>query len=103
MLLGERYSYRAVQLFAWIHEVLLGGLVGARRHDSLATMDGIVFDRALTKPDLLVLQNLAADIDEHSLADRGIQSNELPRLNTNGHKAGERDLRNKDSGTQMDR
>jgi hypothetical protein len=36
-------------------------------------MDGVVFHPALTKPDLLVLENLAADIRDRSAGDKPTQ------------------------------
>lgn len=36
-------------------------------------MDGVVFHPALTKPDILVLQNLAADIRDQSASEQRTQ------------------------------
>lgn len=62
-------------------------------------VDGIVFNNELTKPDVLVLQNLAADIQDHLACGKEVQqcrheggppANGLARLTTPA-KRGNRD------------
>lgn len=48
-------------------------------------MEHIVFNDALTKPDLLVLRNLAADIKVHSLGAKGSQSYGSLTIDSHSH------------------